>query len=75
MLPFETLGTASTPDGRQLTLHQRGKDYFIYLEGEELQRDGGDLAVEDPGRVEPREPKCVAVRVARLDGERSPTVL
>jgi spermidine synthase len=36
MLVFETLGKASTPDGRQLSLHRRDRDYFIYIEGEEL---------------------------------------
>ena len=36
MKAFETLDQFSTPDGRQLTLHRRDGDYFVYLDGEEL---------------------------------------
>lgn len=36
MRPFETLATAVTPDGRELTLHRRDRDYFIQLDGDEL---------------------------------------
>lgn len=36
MKPFETLGEEQTPDGRALTFHRRDRDYFLYLDGEEL---------------------------------------
>ena len=36
MRPFETLDSATTPDGRKLTLHRRDQDLSIYLEGDEL---------------------------------------
>ncbi len=36
MKPFETLARARTAEGSALTLHRRGGDYFIYLDGEEL---------------------------------------
>lgn len=36
MKPFETLARATTPDGRQLTFHRRDRDFFVYLDGEEL---------------------------------------
>ena len=31
-----SLATTETADGRQLSLHRRESDYFIYLDGEEL---------------------------------------
>lgn len=36
MKPFETLATTRTAEGLALTLHRRGRDYFINLDGEEL---------------------------------------
>ncbi len=36
MKAFETLDRVTTPDGRELTLHRRGRDYFVYLDGDEL---------------------------------------
>lgn len=36
MRPFETLDRVSTPGGRELSLHRRGDDYYIHLDGEEL---------------------------------------
>jgi spermidine synthase len=36
MLPLVLLDTFLTPEGRKLTLHQRGERYFILLDGEEL---------------------------------------
>lgn len=36
MKAFETLDRFTTPDGQELTLHRRDRDYFVYLDGEEL---------------------------------------
>jgi spermidine synthase len=36
MRPFETLETFTTPDGHRLSLHRRGGDFFIDLDGHEL---------------------------------------
>lgn len=36
MRPFETLSSATTPEGHRLSLHHRDGDYFIHLDGEEL---------------------------------------
>ena len=36
MRPFDTLASARTPDGRELTLHRRDGDYFMQLDGDEL---------------------------------------
>lgn len=36
MKVFEKLDSVVTPDGQDLTLHRRGRDYFVYLGGEEL---------------------------------------
>lgn len=36
MKPFEELGRERTQDGRDLTFHRRDRDYFLYLDGEEL---------------------------------------
>ncbi len=36
MTPFLTLATARAPDGAALTLHQRGKDYFLRVNGQAL---------------------------------------
>lgn len=36
MRPFETLDSATTPDGRKLTLHRHDRDLAIYLDGDEL---------------------------------------
>ncbi len=33
---FQKLASVTTPDGQDLTLHGRGKDFFVYLDGEEL---------------------------------------
>ncbi len=36
MRPFETMASVTTPDGQRLTLHRRDRDFFIYLDGDEL---------------------------------------
>ena len=36
MKAFETLDRFTTPDGQALTFHRRDRDYFVYLDGEEL---------------------------------------
>ncbi len=36
MQPFETLDTVQTPDGRKLSLHRRGHEMTIHLDGDEL---------------------------------------
>lgn len=36
MRPFEKLDSVTTPEGRELSLHRRGDDFFIQLDGEEL---------------------------------------
>lgn len=36
MRPFETLERVTIPDGGELTLHRRDRDFFINLDGEEL---------------------------------------
>lgn len=36
MKPFETLDTFTTPAGQRLTLHRRGDDHYIDLDGHEL---------------------------------------
>jgi len=33
---FEKLASVTTPDGQDMTLHRRGGDFFVYLDGEEL---------------------------------------
>ncbi|MEM7479587.1 MAG: hypothetical protein AAF481_00315 [Acidobacteriota bacterium] len=43
MKTFETLGEVTTPDGKALTLHRRGDDVWIYLDGAEL------MGSRDPG--------------------------
>jgi spermidine synthase len=36
MRPFETLASTTAPNGAPVTLHRRGSDLFIHLDGEEL---------------------------------------
>jgi len=43
MRPFETLDSVTIPDGRELTLHRRDRDFAIYLDGDEL------MATRAPG--------------------------
>lgn len=50
MRPFETLGATVTPDGRDLTLHRRDGDFFLYLDGEELmssREPGSEIALAE----------------------------
>jgi len=63
--PFETLDTATTPEGRQLALHRRGTDLFLYLDGEELMST----------RVHGSEVALAELAAAELGERRAPRVL
>lgn len=42
MIPWETCARASAPDGGELTLHRRGRDYVIRVDGRELMSNRSD---------------------------------
>ncbi len=65
MRPFETLDSFTTPDGQRLTLHRRGGDYFIDLDGHELMST----------RVHGSETALGKLACAHLRGARQPRVL
>lgn len=65
MRPFETVAAARTPDGRELSLHRRGDDWFIQLDGDELMSTRRSASERALGEL-----ACRA-----LDGVRRPRVL
>lgn len=57
MKPFELVESTTAPDGTQVSLHRRGEDLFIHLDGEELmstrtsdsESDLAALAIDEAG--------------------------
>ena len=52
MKPLQTLATFTTLDGQDLVLQNRGSDYFIYIDGEELMSTraaGSEIALAEFG--------------------------
>lgn len=52
MIPWETLGEASTPDGTRITLRRRGHEYLLLADGRSLMPStitGSEVALADVG--------------------------
>jgi len=64
MKPWETLGSARTPDGTLLSLHQRGEELVIRADGKDLMSNRAHHSEEEMARLAPlgsRNGACVLV--------------